>query len=157
MADSGTPKRPVRQTEKLLSALQALNDNPLPFVRDLQLGFVDGVNELTGILIGPNNSDYAGGHFRFSMRFPPQYPFNPPDFTIVTAICHPNVNSRFGTACLDALWSTYDPHMPLKVLLTELHNLLAEPNYDVPVDNDILEKTREKAREWTQSFAQPSE
>ncbi|CAF0886375.1 unnamed protein product [Adineta steineri] len=157
MADSGAPKRPVKQTEKLLSALQSLNDNPLSIVRDLQLGFVDGVNELTGILIGPDNSDYVGGHFRFSMRFPPQYPFVPPDFTILTAICHPNVDSRTGTACHDALLSTYDPHMTLKNLLTEIHNLLAQPNYDVPLENDTLEKTREKASEWTKSFAQPSQ
>jgi len=83
MATGGpSPPPPVstRQTQRIQRDLQTLLDNPLPFLRNLQLSVVDGLNQLTGVLIGPDNSDYAGGHFRFVIQFPPEYPFKPPDF-----------------------------------------------------------------------------
>jgi len=158
MATSVPPSTTVsnRQTQRIQRDLQELNDNPLPFVRNLQLSFVDNLNELTGVLIGPENSDYAGGHFRFLIRFPPEYPFKPPDFFFPTAICHPNVDLRTGIACHDQLLATWAPNIPLRKLLTEMHSLLAQPNYDTPIEGGSLaDKSPAKARQWTSEFAQP--
>jgi len=147
-----------RQTQRIQRDLQALNDNPLPFIRNLQLSVVDGLNELEGVLIGPENSDYVGGHFRFLIRFPPEYPFKPPEFYFRTAMCHPNVDTKTGTACHDQLIATWAPNITLTRLLSEMHGLLARPNYDTPIEGDsLVDKSRAKARQWTQQFASPSQ
>jgi len=38
-----------------------------------------------------------------------------------------------------------------------MHSLLAKPNYETPLvgDEPLKDKSSEKARQWTQSFAQP--
>jgi ubiquitin-protein ligase len=159
MATGGPPPTtaPTRQTQRIQRDLQALHEKPLPFLRDLQLSAVDGLNELTGVLIGPDNSDYEGGHFQFLIRFPPEYPFKPPDFYFKTRICHPNVESRTGTACHDQLLATWAPSITLTKLFTEMHSLLAKPNYDTPLEGDdpLLEKNPRTAREWTGLRAKP--
>jgi ubiquitin-protein ligase len=145
-----------RQTQRIQKDLAALNADPLPFVQNLQLEVVDNLNELSGVLIGPDGSNYAGGYFRFLIRFPPEYPFKPPDFFFLTAICHPNVDSRTGTTCHDQLLATWAPKITLQQLLSEMHGLLAKPNDGTPLEGDTLtDKSPENAREWTKSFAPP--
>jgi ubiquitin-protein ligase len=144
-----------RQTQRIQKDLAALNADPLPFLQNLQLEVVDNLNELSGVLIGPKGSDYAGGYFRFLIRFPPEYPFKPPDFFFLTRICHPNVDSRTGTTCHDQLLATWAPSVTLKKLLSEMHGLLAKPNYDTQVEDSITDKSPEKAKQETKSFAQP--
>ncbi|CAF2485127.1 unnamed protein product [Rotaria sp. Silwood2] len=147
---------PSRQTQRIQKDLTALNENPLPFIQNLNLAFNDGGNELTGTLIGPDNTPYAGGHFRFIIKFPPEYPFKPPEFDFITAVCHPNIHSKTGTACHDQLNATWAPSITLSKLLTEMRSLLERPNYEIPIDEDpLLDKNQEKARLWTQQFAQP--
>jgi ubiquitin-protein ligase len=146
-----------KQTQKLERDLKTLIDRPLPFLKDLKLSSVDGHNQLAGVLLGPENSDYDRGEFRFLVQFPPEYPFKPPDFLFTTAICHPNVDSKTGIACHDQLIATWKGNITLNILLNEMHQLLAKPNYDTPIVGDALTgKTREKARQWTREFAQPS-
>ena len=159
MAEAKPPTTPsVKQTQRLQVGLKALIDNPLSFVRNLELTVDEGVNQLSGILIGPENSDYAGGHFKFIIRFPPTYPFKPPDFTFATRMCHPNIYWESGIACHDQLLATWTPTISLTNLLTEMHLLLATPNYDTPVaDDPLLDKNSNKAREWTQLYAIPKE
>jgi ubiquitin-protein ligase len=147
---------PSRQTQRIQRDLQALTDSPLPFLQNLQLALVDGVNELTGILVGPEGSPYTGGHFRFLIRFPPEYPFKPPEFFFCTAICHPNVDTTTGTACHDQLLATWAPSITLAHLLKEMHSLLAKPNYETPIEGDkVADKSPENAHRWTLEFAQP--
>ncbi|CAF1087909.1 unnamed protein product [Rotaria sp. Silwood1] len=147
---------PSRQTQRIEKDLNALNTNPLPFIQNLNLAFNDGVNELTGTLIGPDETPYAGGHFRFIIKFPPEYPFKPPEFYFITAMCHPNVHSKTGNACHDHLTVTWAPSITLAKLLTEMHSLLEKPNYEIPLEEDPLnEKNADKARLWTDQFAQP--
>jgi ubiquitin-protein ligase len=140
MASSTAPVPIVsnRQTARIQRDLQSLMENPLPFipVERLQLSVVEGLNELTGVLIGPKNSAYAGVHYCFLIRFPPEYPFKPPEFYFTTDISHPNVDSKTGTACHDQLIATWAPNITLTKLLSEMHSLLEKPNYDTPINSD---------------------
>jgi ubiquitin-protein ligase len=150
--------RPDPQTRRLQRDLQAISDNQLSFIRNPEL-LVETINEinlnvLTGIMAGPEDSDYAGGHFRFKITFPPEYPFKLPNFVFITAICHPNVRSGDGLAWNDQLNATWTPRVTLAKLLTEMHQLLAQPNYDAAIRGDpVSHKNPEKAREWTNRFA----
>ncbi|CAF3314375.1 unnamed protein product [Rotaria socialis] len=149
---------PNRQTVRIQRNLQELTDNPLPFAYSLNLTTgEDNINQMTGILIGPDNTPYASGHFRFLIRYPPEYPFKPPEFYFTTPICHPNIDSKTGTACNDQLNATWAPSITLGKILFEMRALLEKPNYQVPVEGDNLEeKSEEKARSLTKEFAQPS-
>ncbi|CAM2708120.1 unnamed protein product [Rotaria socialis] len=110
---------PNRQTVRIQRNLQELTDNPLPFAYSLNLTTgEDNINQMTGILIGPDNTPYASGHFRFLIRYPPEYPFKPPEFYFTTPICHPNIDSKTGTACNDQLNATWAPSITLATMQT---------------------------------------
>jgi ubiquitin-conjugating enzyme E2 D/E len=140
MASSTAPVPIVsnRQTARIQRDLQSLMENPLSFIpiERLQLSVVEGLNELTGVLIGPKNSAYADAHYCFLIRFPPEYPFKPPEFYFTTNISHPNVDSNTGTACHDQLIATWAPNITLTKLLSEMNSLLEKPNYDTPINSD---------------------
>ena len=148
---------PDRQTQRIQRDLQALSEKPLPFVNKLELNVSDEkLNQLSGIMIGPDNTPYVGGHFCFTITFPHEYPFRPPEFVFRTPILHPNVHSTTGVACHDQLLATWAPTITLSKLLTEMHSILAEPNYDAPIEGDPVEdKSLEKARQQTQECALP--
>jgi ubiquitin-conjugating enzyme E2 D len=175
---SSTMATPNRQTLRIQKDLDSINSNPLPFVRNLQLSFVEeniggasaaegktppasppaGHNQVTGVMIGPDGTPYEGGHFRFTINFPPDYPFRPPEFIFTTAMLHPNVHSGAGTACHEHLLATWRPTVSLANLLTEMHQLLREPNYGTPIQGDaISDKSPEKVRDWTREHAPPSD
>ncbi|CAF1220347.1 unnamed protein product [Rotaria sordida] len=148
------PIVPNRQVRRLQRDLDAAVDNPLPFIREQELLVDDGLNVVTGIMTGPENSPYAGGYFRFVIKFPPEYPFKPPDFFFKTPICHPNVHSETGIAWHDQLYYTWAPNITLSQIFTSMHSLLAQPNYKVPLsDKNLPNKSPEKARLWTQQYA----
>ena len=146
-----------KQTQKLRADLQALEAEKLPFITDLKLDFVDDLHELTGVMIGPQETPYAGGHFRFVAKFPAEYPFKPPAFGFVTKVCHPNIHSTDGTACHDELIGKWSPRVKLIQLLTEMQSLLSKPNYEKPIaDDPMTVKNPEIARQWTEQHARPA-
>lgn len=122
-----------RQIQRLQKDLDELQKNPLSSVTNLELSAEGGFNQLTGILVGPEGSDYAGGQFPFAMIFPHEYPFQAPDFIFQTPITHPNVHPTTGTACHEELLATWGPSTTIRTFLTKMHDLLARPNYDTPI------------------------
>lgn len=53
---------------------------------------------------GPAGSPYEGGQYRATMRFPRDFPMNPPDFRINSSFWHPNVYPN-GQFCISILHS----------------------------------------------------
>lgn len=137
--------------------IERLRQQPMASVINLVLNQENGTHTLTGILIGPDGSDYAGGHFRFTLTYPPAYPFKPPVFTFNTRICHPNIDSTSGHTSHELLTAEWNPNIALPTILGAMVELLARPNYEIPIEGDAtVEKTPEMAREWTQKYAQPA-
>ncbi|CAM4745220.1 unnamed protein product [Rotaria magnacalcarata] len=135
MASGSASGAPSRQTLRIQRNLQELTDNPLPFVYALNLTTgEDNINQMTGVLIGPDDSPYAGGHFRFLIRYPPEYPFKPPDFYFTTAICHPNIDSKTGTTCNDQLNATWAPAITLTMMQT-IEDIYEEQIVSQIIDN----------------------
>ena len=47
------------------------------------------------IVIGPENSAYEGGLFRFTITIPHNYPYNFPKFKLLTPLYHPVSNTIY--------------------------------------------------------------
>ena len=110
-------------------------------------------------LIGPEGTPYEGGVFKISIKFPDEYPFEPPKVRFVTKIYHCNVNSN-GAICLDILKDQWSPALTITKVLISLCSLLNDCNPDDPLVSSIakiyLEDTNkhdEIAREWTHVYA----
>ena len=137
--------------------IERLRQEPMASVTNLELNQNNGTNVLTGILIGPEGSDYAGGHFPFTLTYPPAYPFKPPTFVFNTKICHPNIHSNSGQTSHEQLSADWNPNVSLSMILGAMTGLLARPNYEIPIEGEgAMEKTPQVARQWTQQYAQPS-
>ena len=46
---------------------------------------------------------YEGGKFKLSATVGDRYPIQPPTFSFITPVCHPNVHATTGEICLDVL------------------------------------------------------
>lgn len=111
------------------------------------------------IIIGPDDSPYAGGLFSLNIHFPAEYPFKPPKVSFTTQIYHPNINAS-GAICLDILKDQWSPALTISKVLLSICSLLTDPNPDDPLVPDIAQlykkdrkKFSETAREWTRKFA----
>jgi ubiquitin-protein ligase len=140
-----------RQALRIQQYLTELEKNPLDFIENLALSVNDeGLQQVSGIMLGPEKSPYAGGHFRFLMTFPCEFPLKPPNFAFATPICHPNIHSSTGATSDNILFHMWMPRLTIGQVLESIHSLLESPNYDTPIEADtMLNKSPEKAREWT--------
>lgn len=54
------------------------------------------------IIFGPKDTPFENGIFRAEMRFPIQYPEEPPSFRFITPMWHPNIDKE-GNVCISIL------------------------------------------------------
>ena len=113
-------------------------------------------------LLGPQGTPYAGGVFKIELEFPADYPYCPPTVRFVTPICHPNIERVGGNVSLDFLQDEWSPALTLRTVVLSVCSLLADPNFDQPVEPDLAKLFREdpgqyeqKAREFTREHAWP--
>ncbi|KAL1922738.1 uncharacterized protein VTP21DRAFT_9114 [Calcarisporiella thermophila] len=113
---------------RLQKELADLNTDILPGISVAPVG--DDMLKWQGSILGPHNSPYRGGLFRFDLHFPPEYPFRPPTIQFRTRIFHPNIDST-GSVCLPILKpDTWKPATRLRFLLLSILELLQRPNPD---------------------------
>ncbi|CAF1346989.1 unnamed protein product [Adineta steineri] len=115
---------------------------------------------LTGSVLGPPDTAYAGARFNVDIIVVDTYPFNPPKVRFTTKIWHPNISSVTGAICLDILKDQWAAAMTIRTVLLSLQALLATPEPDDPQDavvanqykkdRKLFEKT---ARHWSNVYA----
>jgi ubiquitin-protein ligase len=106
------------------------------------------------ILRGPPDSSYEGGSFRVLVRFPDNYPMDPPSVQFIGEFFHPNVY-RDGKVCLSTLQmsvpkdvrsevdvarargaSNWTPALDVESVFISVVSLLADPNPNDPANLD---------------------
>lgn len=73
--------------------------------------------------------------YKLSLKFPANYPFNPPNVKFETPIFHPNVDHN-GSICLDILKEKWSAIYNVQTILLSIQSLLGEPNNDSPLNNE---------------------
>ena len=113
-------------------------------------------------LLGPQGTPYAGGLFKIVLEFPANYPMSPPTVHFITPICHPNIERVGGKVSLDICQDKWSPALTLRTMVLSVCSLLADPNFDQPVEPDLAKLFREdpgqyeqQAREFTREHAWP--
>jgi ubiquitin-conjugating enzyme E2 C len=100
----------------------------------------DDIFQWVGVLVGPDNSPYAGLDYRVSLHFPRDYPFSPPYVVFLTPCFHPNVVPKVrGDVCLDILKDQWSAVLSASSILVSLQSLLGEPNVHSPLNTEAAE------------------
>jgi len=112
-----------------------------------------------GNVKGPTGTPYEAGTFHFTVVFPDNFPFKPPEVTFMTKIYHPGFNEE-GHICLPMLRDQWKPATSMNTVLTAIRDKIGKPDPDDPFDTDVAAvlKTDEKkfnstAKEWTKKYA----
>ncbi|KAI8619008.1 ubiquitin-conjugating enzyme/RWD-like protein [Chytriomyces sp. MP71] len=131
--------------------------NPIPGFR-VELKD-DNIFEWQVGIIGPLDTVYQSGYFLSTIKFPDDYPFNPPTFTFNNAFFHPNVYPD-GRLCISILHppgddptsgekaeERWNPTQTVESILLSIVSLLNDPNVSSPanVDAGVLFRNDRKA------------
>ena len=82
----------------LLKELKNLTETPLEGFQILNAEECN-VYEWDIAIFGPPNTQFAGGYFKAKIKFPGDYPFNPPSFRFQSKVFHPNIYEN-GEVCI---------------------------------------------------------
>jgi len=99
-------------------------------------------------LFGPPDTLYQGGYFKAHLKFPSDYPYNPPSVRFLCKVWHPNVYEN-GDLCISILHPPVDdpqsgelpcerwnPTQSVRTVLLSVVSLLNEPNTSSPANVD---------------------
>lgn len=111
---------------------------------------------------GPEGTPYEGGVFPAILRFPKDYPLNPPKmkFDVPGGLWHPNVYAN-GEVCISILHPPGDdpnhyesaserwsPIQSVEKILISVMSMLAEPNDESPANVEAAKMWRERRLEF---------
>eukprot|EP01134_Creolimax_fragrantissima_P007266 CFRG7266T1 len=147
-----------KRLQKELAAVTSTMKTSLPAYQSIEC---DDSNILiwTAVIL-PTVEPFNKGAFKFTVTFPPSYPFKPPTIQFLTKIYHPNIDEE-GSVCLGILKSdNWKPATQVAQVLSAIGNLIDEPNPSDPINNEAaklyVEDTgafKKKAAEWVKTHA----
>ncbi|KAJ1662232.1 Ubiquitin-conjugating enzyme E2 7 [Coemansia sp. RSA 1813] len=126
------------------------------------VGLVDDDNlfEWNVTLLGPADSYYEGGMFKAVLKFPLNYPYEPPAMRFTSDLWHPNVYQD-GRVCISILHKAGDdpngyeraeerwsPVQTVETILVSIISMLSEPNPDSPANVDAAKMWRDDKKAY---------
>ncbi|ODM17334.1 Ubiquitin-conjugating enzyme E2 8 [Aspergillus cristatus] len=109
----------------------------------------------------PDETPFAGGHWKVHVELPDQYPYKSPSIGFVNRIFHPNIDELSGSVCLDVINQTWSPmYDMINIFEVFLPQLLRYPNPADPLNGEAAAmlmrepKTYEaKVKEYVAKYA----
>eukprot|EP01126_Amoeba_proteus_P021232 TRINITY_DN2150_c0_g2_i4.p1 TRINITY_DN2150_c0_g2~~TRINITY_DN2150_c0_g2_i4.p1 ORF type:complete len:153 (+),score=20.83 TRINITY_DN2150_c0_g2_i4:134-592(+) len=149
-------------TTRLTKEFQQLSQEPLEWATVALEG--DNLFKWRCVLQGPPDTPYSAGFFFIDLALPSNYPFKPPEVTFLTKTYHPNIQQKDGKICTQILGQKWSPQIRIPEVLLIVRQMLAEPNLDSPLDEEIARQYREHkaafdktAKEWTKKHAKKNQ
>ena len=106
-------------------------------------------------VMGPQDTLYEGGCFKTVLKFPPDYPNNPPSCRFTSEMWHPNVYTD-GNVCISILHPAGDdpngyeraderwsPIHTVETIMLSIISMLSCPNDESPANIDAAKQWRE--------------
>eukprot|EP00237_Pycnococcus_provasolii_P004230 CAMPEP_0119188796 /NCGR_PEP_ID=MMETSP1316-20130426/304_1 /TAXON_ID=41880 /ORGANISM="Pycnococcus provasolii, Strain RCC2336" /LENGTH=193 /DNA_ID=CAMNT_0007183311 /DNA_START=28 /DNA_END=609 /DNA_ORIENTATION=+ len=127
-----TTQSSAQVTKRLQSELMALMTSAQ---NDGVSAFPDGDNIFIwiGTIVGGAGTVYENLSYKLSLKFPVDYPFQPPTVKFETPCFHPNVD-QYGNICLDILREKWSASYTVRTILLSIQSLLGEPNNESPLN-----------------------
>ena len=110
------------------------------------------ISEGTALIVGPSDTPYEGGFYFFSIKFPPNYPFDPPAMSTLTqdgfTRFNPNMY-REGKVCLSLLntWHVGEKWSGCQTLSSILLSILSSVLVSNPITNEPGFETRNNTQQ----------
>jgi len=109
---------------------------------------------------GPPETYYEGGIFRAILKFPVEYPYQPPTLQFTSKFWHPNVH-KDGKVCISILHAPghdemsgeraeerWNPVQTPETILLSVITLLSDPNFSSPANVDSSVEWRKNNSEY---------
>ncbi|CAD8137345.1 unnamed protein product [Paramecium octaurelia] len=148
---------PHNYLKRVMKELMIYEQKPHPFVKVFPCSH--DVSFWKIIMVGPEQTPYSNGIYILYMKFPQEFPLQPPDLRFLTSIYHCNINSQ-GRICHSILGRNYTPDTKVIQIFEAVYGLLMTPEPDDPLDTTIaseymqdLKLYQQKATNHTLKFA----
>jgi len=125
----------------------------------------DNMYEWEAYISGPSDTEYEGGVFVARLKFPQDYPLNPPKMRFISEVWHPNVYQN-GEVCISILHppgedpahyedssERWSPVQSVEKILISVMSMLAEPNDESPANVDAAKMWRDNRVEYKKKVA----
>ncbi|KAL4486797.1 hypothetical protein ABPG72_006629 [Tetrahymena utriculariae] len=89
----------------------------------------ENLNQLEGLIIGPQDTPYEGLPYTVTITIPDQYPIEAPKVKFNQQILHPNISEQ-GEICLNILQDKWNTVLTIQKVLVSIVSLLYEKNLD---------------------------
>ncbi|KAG9564307.1 ubiquitin-conjugating enzyme E2, partial [Aureobasidium melanogenum] len=126
----------------------------------------DNLQQWNAMITGPEDTPYAQGTFRVNIHFPDNYPRSAPHVNFSTLTFHPNISVQGEVRLAELEELQWSPAFTIRTVLISLQAMLSDPNISGGcVLNEEAAKLyledhsvfKEKARQWTKSYANAKE
>eukprot|EP01099_Mayorella_cantabrigiensis_P005961 TRINITY_DN4875_c1_g1_i3.p1 TRINITY_DN4875_c1_g1~~TRINITY_DN4875_c1_g1_i3.p1 ORF type:complete len:191 (+),score=41.95 TRINITY_DN4875_c1_g1_i3:60-575(+) len=150
--------------KRLMQEYKELTENP---VEGITAGPLKEENLFLweALILGPPGTAYDGGVFVAKLKFPADYPLNPPKMIFSTEMWHPNIYSN-GEVCISILHppgndslhadpslyfssaEKWSPVQSVEKILISVVSMLAEPNDESPANIEAAKMWREDRQKF---------
>jgi len=140
--------------------MQAMNSTPpLEGVKSCQYASEGNIYVWDLVLQGPPDSPYAGMDFKAQLKFPKDFPMNPPELRIMSPFWHPNVYPD-GKVCMTILHAPkgdmedtlrWSPVLGVDKIIISFISLLWDPDPSeagAPANVDALREWRHDRKKY---------
>mmetsp|Transcript_28176 Transcript_28176/g.29369 ORF Transcript_28176/g.29369 Transcript_28176/m.29369 type:complete len:168 (-) Transcript_28176:44-547(-) len=113
------------------------------------------------VISGTEKTIYEGGFFKAILKFPSDFPTNPPEMKFLTQMWHPNIYMD-GNVCISILHKPgfdqmneqekedekWRPVLGVEQILVSVISMLNEPNCDSPANIEAAIQFRNDKKSW---------